>query len=275
MREPGVVTLPFLRICALRMRVSMSPKGSLSAIAPSLPARLYEAGDETLRPKLTQRDARHLHLAIIGARPAGHVATIADAHGRGIARRIGKPDARLEALFHRQLLVVGNHLQLVAAVGVLLDQPHLALVVFNCTLLSHYVLPLVSAFEASASLPEREVELAQERAGFFIGLCGRAHYDVHAEDRLRLVVIDLRKDDVLLDAERVIAAAVKAFRIAAAEIAHARQRDVHQPVEELVHPRLAQRHLGADRHVLAYLEGRDRLASTRDDRPLTGDQREI
>src|SRR5438270_738403 len=148
MREPGVVTLPFLRICALRMRVSMSPKGSLSAIAPSLPARLHEAGDETLRPELTQRDARHLHLAIIGARAAGHVAAIADAHGCGIARQIGKPDARFEALFHRQLFVVRNRLQLVAAICELLDQPHLAFVVFDCTLLSHYILPLVSAFEA-------------------------------------------------------------------------------------------------------------------------------
>src|SRR5947209_14900825 len=121
------------------MRVSMSPKGSLSAIAPSLPARLHEAGDETLRPELTQRDARHLHLAIIGARAAGHVAAIADAHGGRVARQIGKPDARLEPLLHRQLLVVGDRLQLVATVGELLDQPHLALVVFDCTLLSHYV----------------------------------------------------------------------------------------------------------------------------------------
>src|SRR3954452_13173063 len=103
---------------------------------------------------------------------------------------------------------------------------------------------LVSAFEAKTSLPEREVELAQERAGFFIGLCGRAHDDVHAEDRLRLVVVDLRKDDVLLNTERIIAAPVEALRIAAAEVAHARQRDIHEPVEELVHPRLAQRHLG-------------------------------
>src|SRR5947209_11655041 len=101
---------------------------------------------------------------------------------------------------------------------------------------------LVSAFEAKTSLPEREVELAQERAGFVIGLCGRAHDDIHAEDRFRFVVIDLRKDDVFLDAERVIAAAIEALWIAATEVAHARQRDIHEPVEELVHPRLAQRY---------------------------------
>src|SRR3954453_207735 len=116
MREPGVVTLPFLRICALRMRVSISPKGSLIAIAPSLPARLHQAGDETLRPELTQRDARHLHLAIICARTAGHLTAIADAHSGRVARKIGKPDARLEPLLHRQLLVIGDRLQLVAAV---------------------------------------------------------------------------------------------------------------------------------------------------------------
>ena len=43
------------------------------------------------------------------------------------------------------------------------------------------------------------------------------------------------------------------------EVAHARQRDVHQAVEELVHPLAAQRDHRADGHALAHLELRDRL----------------
>src|SRR3954452_11736971 len=40
----------------------------------------------------------------------------------------------------------------------------------------------VSAFEAlvSVSLPEREIEGGQQRAGFVVGPCGGAHRDVHA-----------------------------------------------------------------------------------------------
>ena len=62
-----------------------------------------------------------------------------------------------------------------------------------------------------------------------------ADHDVHAPDSIDLVVVDLGEHDVLLDAERVVAAAVEALRVQAAEVAHARQRDVDQPVEELVH----------------------------------------
>ena len=50
-----------------------------------------------------------------------------------------------------------------------------------------------------------------------------------------------------LDAERVVAASVEALRVEAAEIAHPRQRDGDQPIDELVHARLAQRDLAADR----------------------------
>ena len=74
---------------------------------------------------------------------------------------------------------------------------------------------------------------------------------------------------------RVIAAAVEALRIEPAEVAHARQRDVDQAVEELVHPRLAQRDLAADRLAVAQLEGGDRLARLGDDGLLAGDQRQI
>src|SRR5579883_2058610 len=103
------------------------------------------------------------------------------------------------------------------------------------------------------SLPERKIERGQERARFLVGARRRADRDVHAPDLGRLVVVDLREDDVLLDADRVVAAPVEALRVEPAEVAHARQRDVDQPVEELVHACLAQRHLAADRLVLAQL----------------------
>src|SRR4029077_1762312 len=77
------------------------------------------------------------------------------------------------------------------------------------------------------------------------------------------------------DAEQIIAAAVEALWVEAAEVAHARQRDVDQPVEKLVHARLAQGNLAADRLTVAQLVGRDRLARLGDHRLLAGDEREI
>src|SRR5262245_49672609 len=124
-------------------------------------------------------------------------------------------------------------------------------------------------------LPEREVEATQQGARLIIRLGGRTNDDVHAPDLIDLVVVDLREHDVLLDAERKIAAPVEALRAQAAEVAHARQRDVDQPVEEFVHAFLAQRDLGADRHVLAHLEAGDRLAGAGDHGLLAGDHGEI
>src|SRR5579863_10092003 len=106
----------------------------------------------------------------------------------------------------------------------------------------------VSAFERlfGVSLPEREIECGQQRSGFLVVARRGAHRDVHAPCLPHLVEIDFGENDVLLDAERVVAAAVEAFRVEAAEVAHPRQRDVDQAIDELVHLDLAQRHLAAE-----------------------------
>src|ERR1700730_7333726 len=70
-----------------------------------------------------------------------------------------------------------------------------------------------SAFEGSPSLPEGKVECAEQRARFSVGLGGRANRDVHAPNIGRLVVVDLGEDDVLLDAQCVVAAAVEALGV--------------------------------------------------------------
>src|SRR6266436_8768373 len=147
---------------------------------------------------------------------------------------------------------------------------------FSIELVFAILVSFASASEdVPPSLPEREIECRQQRASLVIGARRRAYGDVHAPDLRRLVIVDLGENDVLLEAERKVAAAVEALRVEAAEVAHARQRDVDQPVDELEHPGLAQRHLAADRLVLAQLVGRDRLSGFGDHGLLTGDQREI
>src|SRR5207253_11316476 len=90
----------------------------------------------------------------------------------------------------------------------------------------------VSAFErlVSVSLPEREIECGQQCSCFVVDARRGAYRYVHAPRFPGLVEVDLGENDVLLDAERVIAAAVEALRVAAAEVAHARQRYGHQAI---------------------------------------------
>src|SRR5262245_16892712 len=122
---------------------------------------------------------------------------------------------------------------------------------------------------------ERQAEAAQERERVGVRCRRSRDRDVQAPDRRDRVVVDLREDDLLADAERVVAAAVERLGVQPPEVANPRQRDRHEPVEELVHHRAAQRHLGADRHPLAQLETRDRLARAADLCALAGDRGQL
>src|SRR5882757_7093031 len=86
----------------------------------------------------------------------------------------------------------------------------------------------VSAFERlnSVSLPEREIECGQQGPRLVVGRSRGAHRDVHAPRLPHLVEVDFGENDVLLDAERIVAAAIEALRVQPAEVSHARQRNV-------------------------------------------------
>src|SRR3954453_1869682 len=124
-------------------------------------------------------------------------------------------------------------------------------------------------------LRERKADAAQERARIVVGLRGGRDRDVQAPDGGHAVVVDLREDDLLADSERVVAAPVERVRVEAAEVADARQRDRDQPVEELPHAVATERDLHADRHALANLELRDRLAGAAHLCALPGDDRQL
>src|SRR3569623_2942965 len=100
--EPGIETLDLARICALRMRVIISPIGSFTISAP-LPARLHKAGNQALVAEVAERDTAQLVLAVERMRTARQLATVMDAHLRGVARPLSELEGRGKALLHRQL----------------------------------------------------------------------------------------------------------------------------------------------------------------------------
>src|SRR5258708_26361118 len=84
------------------MRAIISPSGSFTPIAPpSLPARLDQARDQPLGAEIPERDARQPVLAVVAARPTGHLATIANAGRRRVARQLRKLEGCRESLLHR------------------------------------------------------------------------------------------------------------------------------------------------------------------------------
>src|SRR3546814_2298607 len=125
-----------------------------------------------------------------------------------------------------------------------------------------------SASFLGRSVRKRHVEALEERLRLLIGPRGRTDHDVHATDRIDLVVVDFGKNDLLLQPERIVAVAVEALARQTAEVAYPRQRHHHQPVDKLVHPLATQRYLGADAHALAQLEVGDGLLGARHHRLL-------
>src|SRR5262245_63113908 len=105
------------------MRAIISPSGSFIAIAPpSLPARLDQTRDQPLGAEIPKRDARQPVLAVVAARPARYLATIANAGRRGVARQLRELEGCRESLLHRLGLVAGNGLEPGAPAGILLAQ---------------------------------------------------------------------------------------------------------------------------------------------------------
>src|ERR1700761_8025440 len=82
---------------------------------------------------------------------------------------------------------------------------------------------LVFAMAASV-IREGELEALEKRLGFLVGLRRGVENDIHAPNRLPLVVVDFQEHDVLLKAHGVVAAAIEALGVDAAEVAYARQR---------------------------------------------------
>src|SRR3954454_17963498 len=122
---------------------------------------------------------------------------------------------------------------------------------------------------------EGQTERPKQRERVLVIVGARRDRHVEPANLLDVVVVDLREDELLADAEREVAPAVHRARIEGAEVADPGQRDRDQPVEELVHPRAAQGHASADGHSLAQLELRDRLAGPPDLGALAGDRRQL
>jgi hypothetical protein len=111
----------FFACCPLRMRVSISPRGSVKAIEVSLPARLGHAGDQALVGQITQLNTAQAELAIIAAR-AGGGAAVANARRVRVARDFRQLQTGDQTLGIISRLVSRHSLQLGILRGILLNE---------------------------------------------------------------------------------------------------------------------------------------------------------
>src|SRR5271154_2820152 len=122
---------------------------------------------------------------------------------------------------------------------------------------------------------QRETETLEQLAAFLVVSCRRGQRDVHAFDLVHAGVIDLRKYQLVFQAQRVVSAAVESVRGQAAKITYARQHHVAETVEKFVHLVAAQRDRAADGHAFANFEVRNGLLGLGDHGFLAGDLPEL
>ena len=84
-------------------------------------------------------------------------------------------------------------------------------------------------------------------------------HDVHTADLVNLVILNFREDQLFLQAEGVVAAAVKGVGVDAAEVADTGQCHIEQSVQEFPHLIAAQGDLDADMLAFTDFEVRDGL----------------
>ena len=257
----------------------------------SLPARLRQAGDVALVGQLAQADPAEAELAEVRARAAAALAAVVVA-GLVLRRaRAGAPPVRSwpcpssprrPPARRRPGLAARRSRRPRRSAGCSYASGFSS---FSCSSAACSASACRRSFSSpaapgatcprGAAAPARNgmpnVSSSAKASSSVVRGGGDGHVEAaHLVDR---VVVDLREDDLLADAHRVVAAAVERARVEAAEVADSRDRDRQQAVEELVHARVAQRHGHADGHLLAQLEVGDRLAGAADVRLLAGDRR--
>ena len=122
---------------------------------------------------------------------------------------------------------------------------------------------------------EGSAELGQQLFCFLISGGSGADADIHTTDLVHLVVLDFGEDQLLLQTEGIVAAAVKGVGVDTTEVTNAGQSHAEQTIQELIHLLAAQGNLNADGFAFTQLEVSNGLASLADHSLLAGDDAQI
>ena len=102
---------------------------------------------------------------------------------------------------------------------------------------------------------ERHPQQLEEFFSLFITFGRRHDADIQPFNFVDLIILDLRKYQLLFDTQRIISSTVEGFAGDTPEVPDAGQGHINQLVEKIVHPFLAKCNHTADRHAFAELEG--------------------
>src|SRR5262245_43059894 len=227
--EEDMLTSLLRAVCALRMRVRRSAIGSVMLIRRASPARLGHARDLAAVHDLADLHARETELAVHATGATRDRAALAPTRRAGVTRLLLQFGLRSKLLFRGAARAADDFLQLRALRRVLLHDPRATLLALDHARLGHTV--CISCCTSGNLFPEREVESFEQRATLLVVRCRRRDGDIHAPDRVDLVVLDLGENNLFLDTEAVVAATIEGTRRHATEVADAGHRDADQAIQ--------------------------------------------
>src|SRR3989441_8611261 len=112
--------------------------------------------------------------------------------------------------------------------------------------------------------------MLQQRSRLIITAGSGHDGGVHALQLVHLGIINLRKNQLVVQAQCVVAATIERLGGNSAKVAHPGQHHVYQAIKKLVHAVAAQGYHGANRHPRAHFECRNRFLGPRYHRLLAG-----
>ena len=127
----------------------------------------------------------------------------------------------------------------------------------------------------SLRISEGHTEKSEELASLFVGMGGSGDDNVQAANFINFIVVDFGENELFLDAEGVIASAVEGIAIDASEVADARESDIHELIEEIIHTGTAQGDFATDSHTLTEFPSGEGFTSASDDGFLPCDGGEV
>lgn len=127
----------------------------------------------------------------------------------------------------------------------------------------------------SLRIGEGHTEESEEFASLFVGVGGGGDDNVQAANFIDFIVVDFRENELFLDAEGVIASAVEGIAVDASEVADARESDIHELIEEIIHTGAAQSDFAADSHTLTEFPSGEGFPGASDDRFLPCDSGKV
>lgn len=124
-------------------------------------------------------------------------------------------------------------------------------------------------------MKEGEVEWKKKRERLIISIGGSEKDDVNEKDMIKIIIVDLREKDVIIDENGIVEKEVEDIRVKEEEVEEERKRDSDKKIKELINEVMEKGKIGKNRNEIKKIEGWDGVKREGEERIMEGNNRKI